>query len=49
MNKNNVVGEGLNVEAGWIGQGRVMGEKWGQLNLNNNKTIFKKLKKLKNK
>ena len=22
---------------GWVGKGRVMGEKWGQLKLNNNK------------
>ena len=41
MDKNNEVGEGLNVGGGvWVEQGRVMGGKWGQLQLNNNKNIF---------
>ena len=32
MDKNNEVGEGLNVGGGvWVEQGRVMGGKWGQL------------------
>ena len=35
MDKDN--GGGLFVGGGWVGPGRVMGEKWGQLYLNNKK------------
>ena len=38
MDKGNGWREGQNVvDVGWVGQGRVMGGKWGQLELNNEK------------
>ena len=42
MDKHKGWGEGLNVgDWGQVGEGRVMGEKWGQLKLNNNIKIKK--------
>lgn len=37
LDKDSGGGRGLNVGGGeWAGQGRLMGEKWGHLQLNNN-------------